>query len=275
MYKLSLGLAFTLLIIIGCNKNVDLTRSSLPLPGINDARTILLKDIDAENLPAPYFHFEYDSMHYVKKISFASQLFVYHVEYENGRVKKMINEPNQNSLIYRYNDSNQVSAINEFSGATGKLAFKYQFAYNSAGQLVQFFSYKYSETGEADLIKRADLAYYADANLATLNLYYAQASGLLQWASKEEFFDYDKKPNVDDIILLKDFFSSYLFLPQVKLQINNPVRVNVTSDVNEYQISNSYEYQNNLPLVKFSLVNQTKGGNGQGPIQVSTHYSYY
>jgi hypothetical protein len=275
MYKLPGALALTLLIFIGCKKNDDLTRNSLPLPVVNDARTVLLKDIDAENLPAPYFHFEYDSLHYVKKISVASQLFVYDVEYENGRVKKMVNEPDQNLLLYTYNDKAQVSKIDEFSGTSGKLAFRYEFVYNPEGQLIQSFSYRFSGTGQADLIKRVDLIYYADGNLASLNLYYAAAPGASLLSSKEEFFDYDTKTNVDDIVLLKDFFGSYRFLPQVKLQKNNPKTVHISNDVNEYEISNSYEFRDDLPLTKYSLVNQTKGGNGQGPIQVSTHFSYY
>jgi len=274
MYKFSLGLCLLLLVFSSCKKNEPFTNAA-DGPIIDDSRSVLLKDIEAQNLPAPYFHFEYDAFHYVKKISFASQFFIYDVEYQNKRVKKMINEPNQDSLVYKYNNNDQVSSIYEFSGANGKLLFKYQFIYNTTGQLIQSFWYRYSQGVEADLIKRADLTYYVDGNLAFLYLYYAATPGTLALTSKEEFLDYDNKMNVDDITLLKDFFDSYLFLPQVRLQKNNPGRVNITSDVNEYQIANSYQYRNDLPLVKFSLVNQTKGGNGQGPIKVETDFTYY
>ncbi|MGZ3851414.1 MAG: hypothetical protein ACXVLT_01940 [Flavisolibacter sp.] len=274
MNKVSFGFALLTLLFISCNKTDQSPGDAPAKATTDDTRSVLLRDIEAENVPAPYFHFEYDSLHYAKKISFASELFVYDVEYENKRVKRMINEPDGNSLIYSYNTNDQVSAINEYS-LTGNLLFKYQFSYNAANQLVQAFWYKYSMSGRADLIKRADLTYYADDNLSTLNLYYPTASGELAWSSREEFFDYDNKTNVDDILLLKDFFGSYLFLPQVKLQKNNPTRERITSDVNNYETQNSFDYRNDLPIVKYSLVNQTKGGNGQGPIQVETHYNYY
>jgi hypothetical protein len=272
--KVSFGFLALTILFISCNKGDQPLVNSPTKTAVDDARPVLLKDMEAEHLPAPYFHFEYDTSHYVKKISFASQLFVYDVEYENKRVKKMINEPDANSLVYSYNANDQVSAIMEYS-SKGDLVFKYQFSYNSANQLTQAYWYKYSANGSVDVIKRADLAYFADGNLSTLNLYYPSGSGELTWSSKEEFFDYDNKTNVDDIVLLKDFFGSYLFLPQVKLQKNNPARERITSIVNDYEIQNSYDYRNDLPIVKYSLVNQTKGGNGQGPIQVATHYSYY
>lgn len=269
---------FLLLIIVatGCKKKDHLLDALSPKPILDDARTVLLKDIQAQRLPSPYFHFEYDSFHYVKRVSFASDFLVYNVDYENKRVKKMANIMNGSALMYNYTNA-QVSEINEVSGVTGKLVFTYRFMYNTDNQLKQVFWYQYQLSGDPYLLKRADLVYHSDGNLASIDWYSALSTEPLSWSSREEFSDYDNKVNVDNITLLKGFyfFDSYLFLPQVKLQKNNPRKEHIISPVNEYDISNSYEYQNDLPVTKFSLVNQTKGGNGQGPIQVSEQFSYY
>jgi hypothetical protein len=270
MTRIFFFVLMSFLVTLTCCKKKD--RLTEPA-SIDDRRTVLLKDMDVEHLPSPYFHFEYDALHYVNKISFASEFFVYSVEYEHNRVKTIHSQPNGNTLVYVYNNG-QVSDINEFSGRTGTIAFTYHFTYDANHQLVQAFWYKYLDSGEASPFKRADLAYLADGNLASLDLYYAITPGQLSWSSKEEFSDYDSNTNVEDITLLKDFFDAYLFLPQVKLQRNNPMKEHIISDVNEYEISNAFDYQNGLPITKTSLVNQTKGGNGQGPIQGVTHFSY-
>ena len=275
MNKVFFGSVLLTLLFISCNKTDQAPASGPTAPATtDDARSVLLKDIEADNLPAPYFHFEYDSLNYVNKISFASHLLMYNVEYENKHVKRMISARDRNSLVYNYSANAEVSDIKEYSPAVN-LLFKYQFLYDSLNRLVQATWYKYSDIGREEVIKRADLSYYADGNLSTLDLYYPSATGQFAWSSTEAFFDYDSQTNVDDILLLKDFFGSYLFLPQVKLQKNNPTRERITSDVNDYETQNSFDYRNGLPVVKYSLVNQTKGGNGQGPIQVETHYTYY
>jgi len=265
-----------ILSVLGCNKNDNVV---LPVPppgtGADDARMVLLKDIVADHLPSPYFHFEYDDQHYAKKISFASDLFVYNVEYHDKRVTRMVNLPNQNSLEYSYNNGH-VSEINEFSGTTGNMVYNYAFLYNSRMQLTHVFWITFDHDPGGNIFKRADLAYLPDSNLASINLYYAANPGdTLTWTSRDEFSDYDNQTNVDDIAVLKDFFGTFLFLPQVKLQKNNPLKEHITSATNEYLITNTYAYQNNLPVTKTSSVDQIRGGTGGGPVQVATHYTYY
>src|SRR3954470_19404693 len=127
--------------IVSCKKKDIITDPVIVDSVISDARTVLLKNIEADRLPGPYYHFEYDSLHFVKRISFASDFFVYDVSYENKRVSKITNIINQNTLVYKYNNK-QVSDINEFSGINGKQVFNYHFSYNSGKQLVQVFWYR-------------------------------------------------------------------------------------------------------------------------------------
>src|SRR3954469_14050327 len=120
--------------IVSCKKKDIITDPVIVDSVISDARTVLLKNIEADRLPSPYYHFEYDSLHFVKRISFASDFFAYDVSYENKRVSKMTNIIHHSSLVYKYTDK-QVSEINEFSGTNGKLVFNYHFSYNSDKQL--------------------------------------------------------------------------------------------------------------------------------------------
>jgi hypothetical protein len=260
------------LTLVCCEKKTAFDKSE-SVTKFDDARTVLLKDINSHPLPTPYFHFEYDELHYAKRISFASDLFIYDVEYKDKRVIKMTNLRNPNTLYYSY-DNGQVSEINEFS--RGQKTYNYRFVYDGTHMLTQVFWTSFHDHPQGDIVKRADLTYQADSNLESISFYYANKPGdTLTFSSRDEFSEYDDKVNVDDITLLKGFFESYLFLPQVKLQKNNPMKERLTGAESEYQITSTYTYQNNLPIDKTSLVVQTRGRNNNGPTQVSSQYTYY
>ena len=263
---------------IGCKKYDDpLTPDQPPLPlPIDDIRTVLLKDIDAQSLPGPFYHFTYDSLHYVNQIDFASGFAIYDVEYKNRRVSKMTNRINENIFLYHYSN-NRVSEITEFSGSTMNKTFSYRLSYNSLNQLSQVDWIFYSNNGAIDTVKKEVLTYLPDGNLAAMAHYYSTAPGQpLQLSSRDEFSDYDNQVNVDDFSVLKhDFFAAYLFLPQVRLQKNNPRRQHIISNENEYDIVYSYQYQNGLPVSKTGIVTQKRGTVIEAPKTVTTQFSYY
>jgi hypothetical protein len=265
-------------ISIGCKKyNDPLPPEQPPLPLPNDdIRTVLLKDIDAQSLPGPYYHFTYDNLHYVKQISFASGFAVYDVEYKNKRVSMMTNRINDNVFIYHYSNT-QVTEINEFSGPILNKTFSYRLSYNSSNQLSQVNWVFFSSNGAQDTVKKEVLTYFPTGNLAAMDHYYSTAPGQpLELSSREEFSDYDNQLNVDDFSVLKhDFFAAYLFLPQVRLQKNNPRRQHIISAENEYEIIYSYQYQNGLPISKTGIVTQKRGIVIEAPKTVSTQFSYY
>lgn len=60
-----------LTVFIGCKKNEN---NPSPQPSIpaDDARPVLLKEVVAQSLPSPYFHFTCDDHPYVRQINFAS-----------------------------------------------------------------------------------------------------------------------------------------------------------------------------------------------------------
>ena len=245
-------------------------RSSQPL---DDARPVLLRQIVAQTLPNPYFHFTYDSLRYVKNINFASGFNIYNVEYDNKRVIKMVNSKDGNYLIYSYRDK-QVSEINEFSGLTKQKIFSYRFCYNAEQQLVRVLWFDFFNDGNGNLFKKSELSYQADGNLSIMD-HYTVAAGQVNWIKTVQFSQYDNKTNVDDFSLLGDFFDTFLFLPQVKLQKNNPGRQLVTTPEGDFEMAYTYRYEKNLPVEKTATVKE-RGENVNGELAgTATAFNYY
>jgi len=268
-----LFLAVIISAFISCKKANNTPQPQQPAIPVDDARTVLLKDVMAQSLPNPYFHFTYDSLHYVKQINFASGLNIYNVEYENKRVKKMTSIISNNSILYSYSN-NQVSEINEFSGRTGNKVLSYRLSYNSSNQLIEVLWFEFSDNSNGNLYKKAVLTYQADDNLASID-HYSISAGQLSWTSRDQFSNYDDKTNVDDFYLLEDFFDTYLFLPRVKLQKNNPLKQQINTIQNDYDISYTYKYENNLPVQKTGMLKQTRGAGSGQSLQITDLFNYY
>jgi hypothetical protein len=254
-------------------KESIITQPQRPPVQLDDVRKVQLKEIVAQSLPNPYFHFEYDSRHYITQINFAAGFNVYKVEYENKRVRKMINNNNGNYLLYSYNN-NQVAEINEYSGLTGDKIFSYKFSYNGNLQLTQVCWFDFLNDCDSNLFKKSELTYQTDGNLSTID-HFSVAAGQVNWVKTIQFSNYDDKTNVDDFYLLEDFFDTYLFLPQVKLQKNNPKKQQITGPENDFEISYTYDYLNNLPMKKKAVTTQTRGIGKRQPVQTTSSFNYY
>lgn len=261
--------------LASCSKDEPATPAPLPLPvdTMSDARTILLKQVDEQRLPSPYFHFTYDQSKFVTEIAFASALGVYKVEYENKRVKKLTNTKNGRVLKYSY-DKGCVSVIDEFS-LTGEKRFTYQLFYNDAGKLVKLDWIEFSDAANGVLFKRSNMSYHPDGNLATMEVWLNNA-GNLELSLKQEFSAYDNTTNVDDFYLLEEFFDSFLYLPQVKMQLNNPGKHIIKSSITTYDITYTYNFNSQqLPVKKSGVMIQTKGPEQGKTINIGSTYSYY
>lgn len=257
--------------IAGCKKKHNNPEPNFP---VDDVRTVLLKDVITQSLPEPYFHFTYDSQRYVQQIDFASGFHLYNIAYENKRVKKITNTRNGFTLVYSYNNQ-LVTEINEFSAPTPDKRFSYQFSYNKDNQLVQLLWLEFSNSSSGNLFRKATFTYYPDGNLAGLTRYSNTAAGM-SLIARETFYNYDDKTNVDDFYLLKGgFLENLLFLPQVKLQKNNPRNRQIISVENDYEITYVYQYQNALPTVKTATILQTRGTDAGRSIQTIDQFTYY
>lgn len=257
-----------------CKKDTEHILPVTPVPApVDDAREVLLKSVVSQGLPNPYFLFTYDSLKYVRTISFASDFAVYNVAYKNKRVNEVINIRNDNKLTYTYSNGN-VSAIDEFSGASGQKVMRYEMLYNEKRQLTQVIWFDSFTNDSLQPKKKVLLAYHEDGNLSSIDKYY-NTTGELKWSSKHIFSNYDNKKNVDDFYMLEDFFDTFLFLPQVKLQQNNPQLELVTGDVNDYRITYTYQYNNDLPKNKSGMMTQTKGASQGKTFAFTNLFNYH
>ena len=246
-----------------------------PAPTPADTFAVRLKDVVIQNLPSPYYHFNYNDSGYISSASFAASTAFYDFTYANKRVKEQQNNipVNRDKLLYEY-ENGKVSLIKIFNkdGILYKRAF---LAYNSSGQLINLVSELKAQVGFV-LERELDLTYHADGNLHTITNRFIPFGTGPQTTSVDTYEDYDTKMNVDGFSLLH-FNDQHLYiLPTVKLQKNNP-RINRRSgDGLNYQIT--YTYSNNAkgwPLIKTGELVFTTGPNAEQRFQVMTTYSYY
>src|SRR5690606_25262178 len=114
--------------------------------------------------------------------------------------------------------------------------------------------------------------YNSDNNMIRCEIYYESGNGLL--LTNTYFFEqFDDKKNVFPNEILKEYH--LYFLPQVKLQQNNPLSSRLIGITNDFVSENKYNYKNNLPIRKTTIMKQTRGL-GTGMIHTGTSfYSYY
>lgn len=230
-----------------------------PEPPVTDARTILLQTVLEKGLP-PQYRFTYDRNNFVTSINYADGFSIYNVEYENKRVKKLVNSRNNNYLLYHY-QNNSIDKIDEFDPLHNKLE-TYALLYNNTGKLVELDRFNCRENPNGALYKKEKLFYHPDGNLARLEQYFL-SEGTLKLLMTKEYNGYDNSINVDDFYKLHGFLESFLYLPQVKLQINNPKKEIIITEQNSFEINNTFEFSGNLPVKKMGDMIQTRGGNGQ------------
>lgn len=269
------GILLLLGMFASCSKDKPTGPEPQPQPvdTTSDARTILLKQIDEQRLPSPYFRFTYDQNKFVTDITFAAAIGVYKVEYENKRVKKLTNTKNGRVLKYVY-DNNRVTVINEFA-LSGKQRFRYDLSYNETGKLIQLDWVEFSDSESGVLFKQAKMSYHADGNLARMEVWLNNA-GSMELSLQQEFDEYQNTINVDDFYLVEEFFDSFLYLPQVKMQINNPRKHFIKSNTTTYEITYSYNFNSQqLPVKKSGVMVQTRGPEQGKTINISTTFSYY
>jgi len=240
-----------------CSKKEQIPVTSEP--PVTDARTILLHTVLEKGLP-PQYRFTYDSNNFVTTINYADGFSIYNVEYENKRVKKLINSRNNSYLLYHY-QNNSIDKIDEFDPLHNKLE-TYALLYNNSGKLVELNRFNFRENPNGTLYKKEKLFYHPDGNLARLEQYFL-SEGLLKLLMTKEYNGYDNSMNVDDFYKLHGFLESFLYLPQVKLQINNPKKESIITEQNAFEITNTFEFSGNLPVKKMGDMIQTRGGNGQ------------
>jgi len=271
MKKHSLVVVICCILAVSCKKQgADTT------PPVSDARTILLKEVIASSVPSPYFHFDYDNAGFVTHIDFASQLFSWQVQYKNNRVIRMINTNlNRDTLEYTY-INNRVAFIRHTSAQNGRPLSRYDFTYDNTGLLQQMRQWAFPQPGADSILNRkVILLYDARGNLQEYEDYNLDNTNTLVLSSTITFTNYDEGINVDDFYLLKNFFDDFLFLPQVKLQKNNPAHETIQTVSTDYAIDYTYQYNSSkLPVEKDYIISITRGTNTGQQYAEKDQFSY-
>lgn len=234
-----------------------------------------LKEKIVQNLPNPFYHFDYTDKGVVTGINFASGFYIYQLSYANNRLAKMVNAFNGNAMMYNYING-KVTSIRDIR-PDGIVLWNYSFEYSADSKLKEVRWYSMILAGaDSVLLRKVTLEYHADGNLASFEDYRdATGQGQLEWMQKISYSNYDQEQNVDDFSILKDFFDNLLYLPGVRLQKNNARKELIKGTQNDYDITNTWQYQNGKPVLKMANVVQTRGNQVGDLGNFSTNYSYY
>jgi hypothetical protein len=257
-------------VFASCHKAKD--GPSQPGTGGNN---ILLKEINIERLPAPYFQFTYDNNGFVKQVGFSNNFSNWKVQYQNNRVIRMIDKFND-TIAYSYS-GDKVVYIKHTNSSDGRTVFTYSLTYDNTGLLkeVQWWDFVTSN-GDSALFRKTDFSYYTDGNLQEYIDSTGDFLGHLAFAARAKYTNYDQNPNVDDITILKNFFDDFLFLPQVKLQKNNPAHETYEGVAEDYSFDFAYHYNSKKLPVEMDQATLVTRGNQVGFHSTSTTlYTYY
>lgn len=259
---------FCTCLIASCHKQKD----GIPQPGDNK---ILLKEINIERLPAPYFQFNYDNAGLVNQIGFSNNFSNWKVQYQGTKVIRMIDKFND-TIAYTYSND-KVTYIKHTNATDGRTVFTYIFSYDNTGLLneVQWWDFVTSN-GDSAIFRKVNLSYYPGGNLQEYVDSTGDFLGHLAFAAKSKYTDYDDKVNVDDITILKGFFEDFLFLPQVKLQKNNPAHETYEGVAEDYSFDFTYHYNSKKLPIEMDQSSLVTRGNQAGFHSTSkTIYTYY
>jgi hypothetical protein len=238
---------------------------------------VLLKEIMIPNLPAPYYHFEYDGSGRVSEASFASGYTNYAVTYEGDRITALANNTagNHDRLEYSYDQAGRVTTVS-YVDAFGQVYIEVDLSYDGA----RLTRLERSRKIDADFVVEKTMAftYYADGNLMDIVEYRPMIAGRQDESTvRDRFEQYDDRINVDAFSLLHDdFFDHLVLLPGVQLQTGNPERRIRTGDGVHYTEDYTYAYDGeNRPLTRNGVLVYANGPNAGQAFQTQVVFSYY
>jgi hypothetical protein len=240
---------------------------------------VLLKDVQVDRLPSPYYHFDYDAAGTITGVSFASGFTSYGVSYLGSRIKELQNNSlgNRDRLVYAYDSDGRVVGVRyvNSSGATFTIVI---FTYD--GDKLTEVERSRAVPGGFIIDKTMTLSYWPDGNLRELAEHRPAIDGVQGESNGVVAFErYDTGLNVDAFGLIHDdFFDHFVLLPGVQLQKNNPGRETRTGDGLTYVVDYTYAYDGaGRPVTKTGDLLIT-GGSGEDVgrrIQIGSSFTYY
>jgi hypothetical protein len=267
-------LASTLVIAAACGSDARMTEpgSSEPPPP-----KVLLRDVLAEPLPSPYYHFEYDADGTITRVAVASGLFDYDVRYANGRIDELRNETpgNRDRVVYAHDALGRISGV-QYVDANGSAFGSVSYIYD--GVRLTGVVRRKRIGGSFVVDKTTVLTYDDDGNVSELAERWPAIAGVqLETNGVQRFEDYDTGINVDDFGLLHDeFFDHLVLLPGVRLQKGNPRRATRTGDGITFSVDYTYDYDEaKRPVAKHGDLTITSGTDAGRHFQIATTFTYY
>jgi hypothetical protein len=264
-----LGFTITVAAVLACGDSQGPGGGNLPPP-------VPLKDIVVSHLPAPYYHFEYDSGGRISHVSFASDFLMYDVLYRDGRIAELrnITAGNTDRLEYVYDAAGRVATVNYVNPMDTVFA-RVRLTY-AGDKLSRLDRERKLQSGFA-IEKTLSFSYYADGNLEEIVDHRPALNGLEATTTVDRFEQYDDNVNVDGFGLIhNDFFDHVVLLPAVQLQKGNPARELFTGGSVDYRFDYTYTYdEQKRPLTKGGTATILTGPDSGRIIPLSTVFSYY
>ncbi|HMC53613.1 MAG TPA: hypothetical protein VKH19_00450 [Gemmatimonadaceae bacterium] len=271
--KLRLHVLVAVAALVACG--YDSTYAPPPPPPPPPA-PVLLKDVVIPNLPSPYYHFEYDTDGRVRTVSFASDLRIYDVIYDGGRISEMRNNAvgNKDRLVYHYDDAGRVSFV-AYVSAESQLEAVVFLGYT--GTRLTTLERDRSLSSGFLVEKVMSFAYDAAGNVSEITERIRAGDGQPQTTTVERYEDYDGKVNVDGFSLVHDeFFDHLVLLPGVVFQHSNARAVTHTGDGINFSVAYAYSYDaQNRPLMKNGDVLILNGADAGKRVAIQSAFTYY
>lgn len=271
-----LAVSLTTLAACGGDSAVTDPGSTTPPPTL---QKVLLKDVQVDRLPSPYYHFDYDAAGTITNVSFASGFASYGVSYLGSRIKELQNNSlgNRDRLVYSYDSDGRVVGV-RYVNASGTTFTIVIFTYD--GDKLTEVERSRAVPGGFIIEKTTTLSYWPDGNLRQLAEHRPAIDGVQGESNGVLTFEqYDQGLNVDGFGLIHDdFFDHFVLLPGVVLQKNNPGRETRTGDGLTYVVDYTYTYDSaKRPIAKSGDLLIT-GGSGEDVgrrIQIGSSFTYY
>ena len=278
--KYLLWVCFALL-VISCRKGTgpaDAPKQPDPLPA--DIPSVQLKDMSVSSLPSPHYHFSYNDSGYITQVSHASGLTFYDISYTGGKISKIETNKdlpfdiNKDRLEYEY--SNGYPVVIRVTDKNGVFYRKCSLTFQPSHQL-QKLTWEVNMGTGFTLEQTLEFSYYPDSNLKEIAFHDYPVGPQTELIYTNRFENYDNKVNADGFSLLHTHLHHPIFLPAIKLQLNNPGKdIRTGTKTLSYEANYTYTYDSaGRPLVKSGPIKWTAPQGGSGEFQSVTTFSYY
>ena len=282
MYTKFLALICLVMIIAACRKShYKPDDPEAPLPPTSDVVGVKLKDISVDKIPSPQYHFVYNDSGYITHVGFESGAATYDITYSGKRIAKVETNKdipfdiNKDILEYEYKNGDPV--LMKVTDKTGMLYRKCSLSFSAAHQL-QKLTWELNPGTGFVTEQTLEFSYYADSNLKEIAYHDFAVGPITEKLYKEKFEDYDNKVNAGGFSWLHTLLHHPVFLPSVRLQINNPRKDIRTGPPNTFTYETTYAYTydaSGRPLTRVGPVKFVDPQGNPGQFTSSTTYSYY